>query len=426
MPTSTQLQLVARGRQDVYLTANPQTTFFKQVYRRYTPFAVESIPIEFDGNADFGRRISCVIPRKADLLSNLMLEVDLPPLSTLADVSTGAILQYWCNDIGYALIQDVSIEIGEKEIDKHTGEWLNIWGELTTPPGKRDGYNEMVGHWNVYPPGPDVAIAPLHLTIPLRFWFCGKLGAALPLIALQAHPVRLIIHLRKFNELWWSEDIAETGCTPPNPVSIERCQLFGDYVFLDTDERRRFASAEHEYLIDQLQISPPQSVAAGRTSAISSLTFNHACKEFVWVIQQARMREELHEWFNYSNTTYEGEPDVIRTDLLESAILRLDGLDRFYRRNAQYFRVTQPYQYHTNVPNNYIYVYSFSLRPEDDQPAGSINCSLFSEIALDLKFAGNSCDGTNLSNEERIVSVYATNYNVFRIKGGLGGLAFIA
>ena len=209
-------------------------------------------------------------------------------------------------------------------------------------------------------------------------------------------------------------------------MSIERCQLFGDYVFLDTDERRRFASAEHEYLIDQLQISPPQSVAAGRTSAISSLTFNHACKEFVWVIQQARMREELHEWFNYSNTTYEGEPNVIRTDLLESAILRLDGLDRFYRRNAQYFRVTQPYQYHTNVPNNYIYVYSFSLRPEDDQPAGSINCSLFSEIALDLKFAGNSCDGTNLSNEERIVSVYATNYNVFRIKGGLGGLAFIA
>ena len=132
MPSSALLQLVARGKQDVYLTSNPQLTFFKHVYRRYTQFAMESIPIDFDGNTDFGRRVTVVIPRYAELLSSLFIEVDLPPLPQ----TEGQPINYWVNDIGYALITDVSIEIGDKEIDKHTGQWLNIWAELTTPSEK--------------------------------------------------------------------------------------------------------------------------------------------------------------------------------------------------------------------------------------------------------------------------------------------------
>ncbi len=419
MPTSALLQLVARGKQDVYLTGDPQLTFFKHVFRRYTPFAMESIPIEFDGRADFGQRISCLIPRKADLLSTLFLEVDLPPI----DVSSNTTHYWWVNDIGHALIEDVSIEIGELEIDKHTGEWLNIWGELTTPADKRDGYNEMVGHWNVYPPGLEVSQRSLHLSIPLRFWFCSRIGAALPLIALQAHPVRLIIHLRKFQDLWWSDTTPDFCVPPAGPFSIERCQLFGDYIYLDKEERQRFAATKHEYLIDQLQISPPQSVAAGRTATNITLNFNHPCKEFVWVVQQERMRKTWHEWFNFSNTLYGGEPGIVPTDLLESAILRLDGMDRFYRRGSQYFRIVQPYKHHTCVPNNYIYVYSFALEPEMEQPSGSLNCSRIDDIQIHMTFT------TPVAPEqpqERRVTVYGLNYNILRIVGGLGGLAFIA
>jgi hypothetical protein len=420
MPSSALLQLVARGRQDVYLTGDPQMTFFKYVFRRYTPFAMESIPIEFDGNADFGRRISCLIPRKADLLSSLFLEVDLPPLM---DSSAGPVY-YWVNDIGHALIEDVSIEIGEVEIDKHTGEWLNVWGELTTPADKRDGYNEMVGHWNVYPPGSDVALAPVKVTVPLRFWFCNLIGAALPLIALQAHPVRIIMHLRRFQDLWWSPTETSFCCTSATPTAPTRVQLFGDYIYLAKEERQRFAAAEHEYLIDQLQIAPTQSVAAGRNSINISLPFNHPCKEFIWVVQQERMRCDKHEWFNFSNTLYSGESHIQSTDLLSSAILRLDGMDRFYRRGAQYFRIVQPYKHHTCVPNNYIYVYSFSLNPEDDQPSGSLNCSKIDDIQLNLEFTVPTVPPEVA--QERRVTVYAPNYNVLRIVGGLGGLAFIA
>ena len=423
MPTSALLQLVARGRQDAYLTSNPQFTFFKHVYRRYTPFAIESIPIDFDGNCDFGRRITTLIPRYADLLSALFIEVDLPVIpQPEPDIPS----IYWVNDIGYTLIHDISVEIGEKEIDKHTGEWLNIWGELTVPKNQRDGYNEMVGHWNVYPPVGNDASIPLSLTIPLRFWFCNTIGAALPLRALQAHPVRIIIHLRPFQELWWSPDIpvaAGQPCPIIAPVSITRFQMFGDYIYLDNDERRKFAAAEHEYLIDQLQIAPIQSIAAGITTLSVPLYFNHCCKEFIWVIQETRMKA-AREWFNYSSALQynSGEPGVLDQDLLSTAILRLDGYDRFYIRNAPFFRLTQPYQHHTNVPTPpvYIYLYSFSIKPEEEQPSGSLNCSKIDDIVWGLTFNANETD------QDRTVRFYATNYNVLRIIGGLGGLAFIA
>jgi len=423
MPTSALLQLVARGRQDAYLTSNPQFTFFKHVYRRYTPFAMESIPIDFDGNTDFGRRITVVVPRYAELLSSLVIEVDLPPLPQPNSANPTI---FWVNDTGAALINDVSIEIGEKEIDKHTGEWLNIWAELTVPKNKRDGYDEMMGHWNVYPPSSLDATRPLNLIIPLRFWFCNTIGAALPLVALQAHPVRIIIHLRPFQEMWWSAALpAPPGqpCPAIAPVSITRFQMFGDYIFLDTEERRRFAAAEHEYLIDQLQISPIQSVSAGIAKINMPLFFNHCCKEFLWVIQETRMAA-AREWFNYSSALQAngGEPGVLTQDLLGNVLLRLDGIDRFYIRTAPYFRLTQPYQHHTNIPTApvYIYMYSFSMKPEEEQPSGSLNCSKIDDINMAMTF--NAAEVS----QDRSVQMYATNYNVLRIIGGLGGLAFIA
>jgi len=424
MPTSALLQLVAKGRQDAYLTSNPQFTFFKHVYRRYTPFAVESIPIEMDGTLDFGRRISTVIPRRADLLSTLFLEIDLPAIPP--DTSgPEPIPYYWTNNIGHSLIDYVSIEVGEKEIDRHTGEWLQIWSELITTADKKDGFNQMVGHWDVYPDTGQSA-GPLSLSIPLRFWFCNSIGSALPLVALQAHPIRIIIQLKRFQDLWWSPALSCTGsagiCPPPiAPVSPSRLQLFGDYIYLDPEERKRFATVDHEYLIDQLQFSPPHSVPRNIASVNIPLVFNHCCKEFIWVVKQNHV-QKANEWMNFSNVYQSVGGDCPEStplqDQVASALIQLDGYDRFERRNGLYFRIVQPYQRHTNIPNDYIYLYSFSLRPEEEQPSGSLNCSKIDTINLNLVF------NTATIGDDRMVSVYATNYNVFRVTGGLGGLAF--
>jgi Major capsid protein N-terminus/Large eukaryotic DNA virus major capsid protein len=422
MPSSALLQLVALGEPDLYLTSNPQFTYFRSVYRRYTNFAVESIPIDFDGATYFGKRISVEIPKKADLLSSLFIEVDLPPLPQ-ADPDNPT---YWVNDIAYALIKDVSIEIGEKEIDKHTGEWMKIWGDLTIDASQRQGYNEMLGHWDVYPPTGINSSQPLSVTIPLKFWFCNNIGSALPLICLQAHPIRIIIHLRPFQELWWNATVpAGPGqpCPAITPVQISRFQMFGDYIYLGTEERRRMASKEHEYLITQLQIAPVQSIPAGVQQMSIPLHFNLPCKEFIWVMQETRMKT-AREWFNFSNALQYngGESGVTTQDLLSTAILRLDGQDRFYIRNAVYFRQLQVLQHHTSVPESpsFVYLYSFSMRPEDEQPSGSINCSKINDIIMALTF---NPDSTILS-QTRTVQFYAVNYNVLYIVGGLGGIRY--
>ena len=423
MPTSTLLQLVARGRQDAFLTGSPQVNFFTHVYRRYTNFAVESIPIDMDGTPEFGRRITTVIPRKGDLLAAMFLEVDLPPLP----LGPGGVPNYWVNDIGHAMIEYVSIEIGEKEIDKHTGEWLNIWGELTTPLNQRAGYDQMVGHFNVYPPA-DMSGQTLHLSVPLRFWFCTRIGAALPLIALQSSPVRLIIKLRPFSDLVWNETIntdivggatCSSAGIPSTPVAPSRLQLYGDYVFLDKEHQRVYSTQKHAYLIEQLQISPPQSVPSRQSIVNMDLNFNNSVKEFIWVVQQERM-PAAREWFNFSNTLV--AEAKLTDDLLSSGILRLNGQDRFERRTARYFRLTQPYQHHTVIPATpaLIYTYSFALKPEDEQPSGTLNCSQLSVIQLSLTMNPDQLA------YERSVAVYGFGYNILRIEGGLGGLMFIA
>jgi hypothetical protein len=190
---------------------------------------------------------------------------------------------------------------------------------------------------------------------------------------------------------------------------------------LDDDERRRFAVAEHEYLIDQLQYSPVQSIPPNSNTVNVPLVFNNCVKEFIWVLQEKRM-QKAREWFNFGTAlTADNGEAIPQVDLMNSAIIRLDGYDRFYERYAQYFRNTQAYQYHTVIPRSFIYLYSFSLKPEDKQPSGSINCSKIDDITLSMTL--NTTVGIA---EERLVMVYATNYNILRIVGGLGGLAFIA
>jgi hypothetical protein len=242
------MQLVAYGAQDIYLTGNPQITFFKVVYRRHTNFAVEAIEQTFNGAAESGQKFSCTISRNGDLLSRVYIE-------TLNTGTTTLTKQ------GFNLIEYAEIEIGGQCIDKHYGEWMTLWTELTHASDKFNMLNNM----NT---GDD---AGERMYIPMQFWFCRNPGLALPLIALQYHEVKLNVQFK-----------AVTGVGNTN--NIDDCCVFCDYIFLDTDERRRFAQVSHEYLIEQVQFSnnltTSDSVGA---EANLELRFNHPVKELVWV-----------------------------------------------------------------------------------------------------------------------------------------------
>ncbi len=434
------LQLVATGKQDVFLTGNPQISFFKMVYRRHTNFAVECQPMYFDGTPNFGQRITCLIPRRGDLLGKVYLDVTLPRI-TSDGTPNGTPISY-TNAVGHALIQEITFEVGEQEIDRQTGEWMEVWTQLTTPTSQRDALNEMVGRLDQYQtpvliPGP--SSEGLRLLIPLQFYFCRNPGLYLPLLALQYHPIRINITLSPLNSLVFIPQENNTLCTADITCtqSIVNMMLWGDYVYLDVDERRKFVSTSHEYLIEQVQFTPPYSITHNQMTATVPVEFNHPLKEFIILVQRDAMINR-NEWFNYSSLAIgEAVPPQIqnylnigqtRTDLISSAVLQLDGYDRFQARRAEYFRLQQPYDHHTTTPvKSYIYTYSFALRPEDAQPTGTMNASRIDSIVWKIDMNPILSQASIPVNQQRgncHIVIYGLNYNVFRVINGFGGLLF--
>jgi hypothetical protein len=307
------MQLVAYGAQDVYLTGNPQITFWKVSYRRHTNFAMESIEQTFNGQADFGRRVTCTISRNGDLAYRTYLQVTLPEINQyMKGSSDQGVYARWLDFPGEQLISQVEVEIGGQRIDRQYGDWMHIWNQLTLTSEQQRGYYKMVGNTTqltyITDPsfndvdGPCESNAPRQvcaprnalpettLYVPLQFWYCRNPGLALPLIALQYHEVKINLDIRPIDECLWAVKTLNTAnCTGSAKVttaynqSLVAASLYVDYVFLDTDERRRMAQNPHEYLIEQLQFTGDESV--GSSSNKIKLNFNHPVKELVWVVQ---------------------------------------------------------------------------------------------------------------------------------------------
>ena len=404
------LQLVAYGAQDVYLTGNPQITFFKVVYRRHTNFAIEAIQQTFNGNPGYGNRVTCQISRNGDLIHRMYLTVDMSE-------ETSKVCPYF----GLRLIDYVELEIGGQKIDKQYSHWMYIWNELSLPYSKREGYKKMVGGDG------DVLSESSNdqLYIPLEFWFCRNVGLALPLIALQYHEV-------KVNILFQTSEKCQ-GSTNGLAKPLGASSLWVDYIFLDTDERRRFAQLSHEYLIEQLQFTGTESLSGSQ--AKPKLSFNHPCKELFWFVTatgSTTVGADNVNWYNFTttqagtnvaavNTNVEARSATTSVNPIVSAKLVLNGNDRFSERNGSYFNTIQPYQHHENVPTNAgINVYSFALKPEEHQPSGTLNMSRIDTAVLNLNL---NADYT-VTNLDKSLHVYAVNYNVLRILSGMGGLAY--
>jgi len=271
------MQLVAYGAQDVYLTGNPQITFFKVVYRRHTNFAIECIEQTFNGTADFGRTVTCNIARNGDLITKMYLKIELEESVPSSDKKNPKAKYSFVKNLGHSVIQSCKVEIGGSKIDEQYGDWLNIWEELTGETSQRRGLDKMVGNtaelrkYSEHKP-------KYTMYVPMKFWFCRNNGLALPLIALQYHDVRVT-----FNFLDANQCISTDGGKSRTDVRFKDATLLIDYVYLDSEERKRFAQASHEYLIEQLQYTGEESVNTQNDRF--RLNFNHPCKALYWALK---------------------------------------------------------------------------------------------------------------------------------------------
>ncbi len=304
------MQLVAYGAQGIYLTGNAQITFLKVVYRRHTNFSMESIEQTFNGQADFGKKVTATISRNGDLIHRVYLQVTLPEVRTTSSTASFR----WLNWLGHVLVKNVEVEIGGQRIDKHYGDWMHIWNELTQTAGHQAGYANMVGNvprlTQPVTASSGESMPQTTLFVPLQFWFCRNPGLALPLIALQYHEVKINLEFREAADCFWKRGSVAT----PQLVAAS---LWVDYIYLDTDERRRFAQVSHEYLIEQLQFTGDESVTSASNKI--KLNFNHPVKELVWVVQPdsnvdrvATLAVGGPQWFNYTDrvdeTYFSGTP----------------------------------------------------------------------------------------------------------------------
>jgi hypothetical protein len=340
---------------------------------------MEAIEQTMSGAVADNGRSTVTVSRNGDLIGRMYVQHTL---------HAAAVLNESAQDI-----DSVELEIGGQRIDKHYGHWLEVWAELTeNTTGRTFGTNFQVmsgmgqgvicndavatadGSGTntdaVFFNAPDMDNRVVYT--PLQFWFNRNPGLALPLIALQYHEVKVI-----FNWGTITDDSNDH-------------KLFVDYIYLDTDERRRFAQQSHEYLIEQLQFQNSSS------STSHELNFNHPVKELIWT------------------GGWDAGAVVALNSLSDTALLKLNGHDRMSARPMTYYTRAQVWQHHSGeggFVDNSIAVYSFALKPEEHQPSGTCNFSRIDNARLELSQAD-------------ALYIYAVNYNVLRIMSGMGGLAY--
>lgn len=465
------LQLVSFGSADIYLTSNPQVTYWKQVSRRYTNFAVEPVIQSFHGIPDFGRRTSVTLSRAGDLVHKLWLELTLPPISLSTSLQNltdeakpGTVYEkqdyYWVNKVALALIKSVELEIGGSRIDRHTSEFLDVWSSLTTKADHAEGFKRMildfpdkVGETNPYPEERK-ADKPITVYVPLMFFFTQSPGMALPLISIGFHEVRLNIEFRSLNELlippygpvgigpytykiqnlegetrviayreYARRYLQETQVAESSATALG-CDLYADTVYLDVQERRRFAKNEQEMIIPVMQflgeeiITPEEADATGKINKRVTMNFVHPVKELIWVFVPGS-KTIAKEYFAYQ-------------DVFEEVSLLFNGHERLKPRKGSYFHLIQTYQHHTHVPKEPIHVFSFALRPEEGQASGTMNFSRIDQANMLARIQlptftrpeYENLAGAPVEYDSGKLLLFAISYNVLRIKSGLAALAY--
>ena len=448
-------QLIALGAADTHLSLNPTNTFWRTRVQKATNYAMESILQTFTGGVGWGQEVQITINRTGDLIYWMYVLIDIPAIAALQSPSAGVCstrfpvadacdpcgdgaepntcVDYipaepdapddvegidsctglqtpfanWVNEIGHAALDRVCFSIGGQVIDTLYSHFLHMWEELSGQPGKR--LEEMIGKRFTRAALVADSQRARRLYVPLPFYFTRHSGNALPLVSLQFHSVQINVAFANIERMIQVSDcdVTVVKCSDGQAITSNDISAVLDttYIYLDMDERDRFAVGSFQQLITQLQ---QFSTTATGTNIRAQLNFNHPTIELIWAVQR-KCQADANNTFNYSG--FYGLDPVL------AAGLRINNLPRFSREGA-YFRMVQPYEKHSLIPKSYVYNYGFALHPEDCQPSGSLNFSRIDNVEMNIDLQ------PELSGETVSLIVFCRNWNLLRFKEGLGGVLF--
>ena len=386
------LQLQGVGLQDAYLTKNPQINMFKYSYFRYVNFATDIVKLSLNETANFNKKLTCQIPKRGHLLSKLYLHLKLPALPKPA---LDEEYVCWTDSIGHAIFDGpIELEIGGIIVDKLYPQFLDIWDEFSNSK-KQLGRNLMLGKSDVYSANIQNARKDLDLLIPLEFWFTKNYNLALPLLSMYNQDVRIHFKLKGFSE------VVNYNSSEPSAPYILDSHMFAEYIFLDDCILESFQQQKHTYLVEQVQYHGAELIPSSSSIYNTTLKFNNPVKEIFFACNE-RSKVENNNYFNYSSNTDE--------NIITEAKLLIDGKERFEPMPEFYYRTIFPDCVHSTIPLKYVYCMPFSLKPEDNQPTGTINISRFNDVVLSFKLHYGS---------EKYLHIYAISYNIVTVENGM-------
>lgn len=386
------LQLQSIGLQDIYLTSKPKIDFFKYNYYQYINFATELVSLQLDDVIDFGKTVNCTIPPLGHILSKLYLRIKVPAL-----MRTSGTYLSWAETLGYAIFNEgVDLEVGGVVVDTFYPGFWDI-RESFVKPDNDLGANLLLLRGDTYISARHNAENENDLVIPLKFWFTRDYKMSLPIAAMRYQNIKLRFKLREFQDC-----INYDGSAPATNASISEAELLAEYIFLDDDALLDFASREHEFLIEQVRYTTERISASAGTYGVSLESFNNPCKELMFgCVETANIL--ANNYYNYTN-------NATQRNIVSRISLVLEGKKRFDKIPEVFSRLGYAHATHSSVPLKYVYSVPFCIKPEDNQPSGSLNLSLFDNKILLLDLVNSSPECT--------VYVYSVQYNIAVVSGG--------
>ena len=403
------LELAAKGEEDLNLIGNPTLSYFKSVHKKHTNFTKFEQKNVFYGQPAFGQKAVCKIEKYGDLLTKCWLQIKLS--------GTGNPLVSWIKGVGNYMIKEIRLKLGGEEITKITGEYLDIFHKYYYPLGHYNTYSSGVknfqGHINSSLPGEQV------LFIPIPFWFSKDVSQAIPLISLQYTTLEIEIDFRPLTDLLYSgNDKSGLGSLVDlSSITMNECFLYGEYIYLDKQERTLFASREEiNYLIEQFQIET-YAVEQGTIHKSHKINFNHPTKELIW-IYRSQDYENINRWHLYNHVD---DTDNNRfVEPFNDISILLNGHDRVDKRPAQYFRIIVPIYSHNSSNSDLIYFYNFALDCDSIQPSGTLNFSKIDDARINIDYSTKGTNGIKTGT----IQLMAINYNFLKIKKGMAGILY--
>lgn len=395
-------QAQCNGPQDRELTMNPTMSLFKKHYQRHTPFAQEPKEIHFQNNAAWGRTITAPIARNADLLAKLYLVIDLEPLNG----GQGGAGVCFTDDVGRAMIESVTMEMGSVQFDCLYPEWMHAWEEITVPSDRQ--LRQLTGQCPSDAERERWARNKQRLYVPLKFWFHGDYASAIPLISMHLTDAKIKIKLKEKKDCIHID--YRDQCVQESDGRIADMYLLGEYVYLDDPERKMMIDTTQQYLLHQHQMYS-HTIPAGKVSETIPISFNHPTKEFVLVFRTETSTNK-NQWFNFTGLEsgqYDGEA-------FKSMSVTLNNNDRVKARDPLYYRILQTAEHHTRISDKHVYTYSFAVQPEINQPSGTLNLSRIERTAFVINFSEKTTENVQVFIFARSLNSYCANLGVAQLK----------